>query len=271
MDSFFGIGLAELFFIAIIALIVLGPERLPGAIREISKFLRMARNLSNELTSQFSEEMKAFDDINPQKILRDLSEDPEEEKKAANKKPAAKPATKSATTKPAASKTTTSSKATAKPSTAKSATAKPDTAQPSTAKPAAGKPATDENADAPNEEAKAEVAQSEQAGSEAVAAVKSPEAGAGTKDVTGDDGVAETTTKTEAAAPAEATVTTAAAEPVDVEDDVAPAAADEPQILPPQRAATNVKAEPETEEVSAQDERTQEETETVVDGPAKRS
>ena len=30
MDSFFGIGMMELFFIALIALIVLGPERMPG-------------------------------------------------------------------------------------------------------------------------------------------------------------------------------------------------------------------------------------------------
>lgn len=105
MDSFFGIGIAELFFIALIALVVLGPERLPGAIREVSKFLRTVRNLTNELTSQFNEEIKAFDDLNPQKILRELTEDPDEKKpdeKKDEKKPAAKPAAKAAATTTAA-------------------------------------------------------------------------------------------------------------------------------------------------------------------------
>jgi Tat protein translocase TatB subunit len=54
MDSFFGIGIAELFVIAVIALIVLGPERLPGTIREVMKFSRQIRNLTSELTSQFT-------------------------------------------------------------------------------------------------------------------------------------------------------------------------------------------------------------------------
>jgi sec-independent protein translocase protein TatB len=122
MNSFFGIGFMELFFIAVLALIVLGPERLPGAIRELAKHARTIRNLSNELTSQFSEELQALDEINPQKILRELTEDPAEEKKksttkAASTSPAAKSST--GTTKPAsASKTT----ATAKSSEAKAAT-----------------------------------------------------------------------------------------------------------------------------------------------------
>jgi sec-independent protein translocase protein TatB len=108
MDSFFGIGIAELFFIAIIALVVLGPERLPGAIREVMKVIRQVRSLTTDLTSQFSEEMKAFDDINPQNILRELTEDPAEKKAAAAKAAAAKPPAKPAakpTPKPAAKPT----------------------------------------------------------------------------------------------------------------------------------------------------------------------
>ncbi|RIK52491.1 MAG: twin-arginine translocase subunit TatB [Chloroflexi bacterium] len=114
MDSFFGIGIGELFFIAIIALIVLGPERLPGAIREVSKWMRTIRNLSSELTSQFSEEMKAFDDINPTKILRELTEEPTEQinKATGAAKPATKPPAKPATTpaKPATPKPETGAK-----------------------------------------------------------------------------------------------------------------------------------------------------------------
>ncbi|MCA9161258.1 MAG: twin-arginine translocase subunit TatB, partial [Planctomycetales bacterium] len=72
MDSFFGIGPMELFVIAVLALIVLGPERLPGAVREVAKQLRALRSISNEFTSQFSEELQALDELNPNKILRDL-------------------------------------------------------------------------------------------------------------------------------------------------------------------------------------------------------
>ena len=134
MDSFFGIGLGELFFIAIIALIVLGPERLPGAIREVAKFIRTVRNLSSELTSQFSEEMKAFDDINPTKILRDLVDEPEETNKGATRSGAA---TKPAATKPA-SKPVSTSASTAKPkpatSTSTGSTSKSSTSTSSTAR-----------------------------------------------------------------------------------------------------------------------------------------
>ena len=70
--SFFGIGLPELIFIAIIALIVLGPERLPATMREIAKMWGYVRNLTRELTSQFGDELKALDDINPQKLMREM-------------------------------------------------------------------------------------------------------------------------------------------------------------------------------------------------------
>ena len=86
MNSIFGIGPLELFFIAILALVILGPERLPGAIREGAKYFRMLRNMSGELTSQFSEELKALDDINPKKIMNEMMEelDLEEQKKTLN-------------------------------------------------------------------------------------------------------------------------------------------------------------------------------------------
>lgn len=143
MNSIFGIGLPELFFIAIIALIVLGPERLPGAIREVAKFLKQVRALGNELTSQFSEELAFLDEMNPRRILEEATRPDQEEKPAAkaNTKPktstaktstsnAAKP--KAATPKPAASttaKTTAAKSTTAKTEPAKSAADKPtDTA-----------------------------------------------------------------------------------------------------------------------------------------------
>lgn len=74
MDGIFGIGPLELFFVAIIALIVLGPERLPGVLREIAKTIRRVREVTNEFTSQFGDELKALDEINPRKILADMTD-----------------------------------------------------------------------------------------------------------------------------------------------------------------------------------------------------
>ena len=127
MDSFFGIGIGELFFIAVIALIVLGPERLPSAIRSVAKFFREVRKMINELSAGFGDELKTLEDLNPQKLLRELTEDPEEEKAAA--KPAAKTTTpaKPTTPKPATPKTTTPN-AQAKPATSTTTPAKPSAA-----------------------------------------------------------------------------------------------------------------------------------------------
>lgn len=87
MDSFFGIGLFELVLIAIIALVVLGPERLPGAMREVAKYMRQLRQISGEFQSQFSEELQMLDEINPKRIIDDAIKPPP--------KPPAKPAVKS--------------------------------------------------------------------------------------------------------------------------------------------------------------------------------
>jgi sec-independent protein translocase protein TatB len=79
--SFFGIGFAELVFIMIIALIVLGPERLPGVIREVVKVVRHVRALFNELSSEFGEEIKTLDELNPKRILKELTDELDEEAK----------------------------------------------------------------------------------------------------------------------------------------------------------------------------------------------
>jgi Tat protein translocase TatB subunit len=49
----FGIGAEELVVIFIIALFVLGPERLPSLARDIGKAVRELRRASDELTDQF--------------------------------------------------------------------------------------------------------------------------------------------------------------------------------------------------------------------------
>jgi Tat protein translocase TatB subunit len=52
-DAMFGIGAQELVVIAVIALIVFGPERLPELAARLAKALRDVRRLSDELTGEF--------------------------------------------------------------------------------------------------------------------------------------------------------------------------------------------------------------------------
>ncbi len=49
----FGIGTGELLLLFIIALVVLGPERLPGLARDLGKAMQDLRKTSDELTSEF--------------------------------------------------------------------------------------------------------------------------------------------------------------------------------------------------------------------------
>lgn len=118
MDGFFGIGLPELFMIVVIALIVLGPERLPGTIREVAKFIKQFRAVTSELMSQFGDEFKEFQDLDPRRILNEMTDPtkPDDKSKAA---PTIKPATNTIS-KPATT-TTTSTAASAAKSTAAAA------------------------------------------------------------------------------------------------------------------------------------------------------
>jgi len=124
MDGFFGIGFGELVMIAIVALIVLGPERLPGALREVAKFIRMVRNLSREFTDQFGDEFKALEELNPRRLLQDAINDIDEEEKA--KEEGVKPAVKKNTT-TSTKPSTTKASSPPKPAAAKNTTAKPTT------------------------------------------------------------------------------------------------------------------------------------------------
>src|SRR4029079_10665423 len=60
--------------IAVVAIVVLGPERLPSTMRSIAKFLQQVRAIYDELTSQFSEELKPFQDLHPQKLLQEFTD-----------------------------------------------------------------------------------------------------------------------------------------------------------------------------------------------------
>jgi sec-independent protein translocase protein TatB len=73
----FDIGLLELLLIAVISLLVLGPERLPGAVRSGAKtiywFKRRASNTKKELNEAFDLN-EAYQDSRNEKILEDLEE-----------------------------------------------------------------------------------------------------------------------------------------------------------------------------------------------------
>lgn len=146
MEGFFGIGIQELILIAIVALIVLGPERLPATFREIAKFIRYVRNLTNEFTAQFGDDFKALEDLDPRRMLqREIESIDAEENKS---KPApAKPTTTTAKPKPATSTTAkTTTTTTAKPATS-TTTAKSTTSSTATSTTTA-KPATTQAAPA---------------------------------------------------------------------------------------------------------------------------
>ena len=54
----FGMGFSEVLVIAIIAIIFLGPEKLPDAMVKVAKFFKTIKNSVNDVKSSFEQEMK---------------------------------------------------------------------------------------------------------------------------------------------------------------------------------------------------------------------
>jgi len=54
----FGIGFTELLLIAVIAILFLGPDKLPGTLVEIAKFIRSIKKTINDTKSSLEEEMR---------------------------------------------------------------------------------------------------------------------------------------------------------------------------------------------------------------------
>ncbi|MDD3342885.1 MAG: Sec-independent protein translocase protein TatB [Sulfurospirillaceae bacterium] len=54
----FGMGMGEILIIAIIAILFLGPDKLPDAMVKIAKFFKTFKNSVNDVKSSFEQEMK---------------------------------------------------------------------------------------------------------------------------------------------------------------------------------------------------------------------
>ncbi|MCW2762818.1 MAG: translocase [Marmoricola sp.] len=72
----FGIGLPELVVIAIVAVVVFGPDRLPEFARQAGRFLRQLRNLATSAQNQLREELGPeyadlkLADLDPRQAIR---------------------------------------------------------------------------------------------------------------------------------------------------------------------------------------------------------
>lgn len=70
----FDIGLGELIGIAIVALIVLGPEKLPRYAADAARMLRTVRRMANdaraEVTKELGPELSSLGDLNPRSLVR---------------------------------------------------------------------------------------------------------------------------------------------------------------------------------------------------------
>ncbi len=57
----FGMGFTEILIIAVIAILFLGPDKLPGAMVDIAKFFRSAKNAIGSVKDTLEEEMNMSD------------------------------------------------------------------------------------------------------------------------------------------------------------------------------------------------------------------
>ncbi|TNE77066.1 MAG: twin-arginine translocase subunit TatB [Gammaproteobacteria bacterium] len=88
----FDIGFSELLLIAVVALVVMGPQRLPQAMRTLALWLGRARQMFNNLRRELENEV-GMDDVRRQlhneQVLRDLKHSAEELDKLGADVPAA--------------------------------------------------------------------------------------------------------------------------------------------------------------------------------------
>jgi len=93
----FGVGLGELTVIAFIAVLVIGPERMPDLARRAGRMLRQLRNLANSARDELREELGPefadleLKDLDPRTIVRkhiiEAMEDGEDEEPVRRQRP----------------------------------------------------------------------------------------------------------------------------------------------------------------------------------------
>ena len=71
----FGIGLPEMIIIAIVALIFIGPDKLPGVLRSIGKGLVELKRATSDVRSTVQEEMQKIEDEIELKEVRESTQD----------------------------------------------------------------------------------------------------------------------------------------------------------------------------------------------------
>jgi sec-independent protein translocase protein TatB len=75
----FGIGFTELMLISIVAILFLGPDKLPGALVDMAKFIKSVKKTVSEAKSSLEEEMKIADlkdeALNYKKQLTDATDE----------------------------------------------------------------------------------------------------------------------------------------------------------------------------------------------------
>ena len=71
----FGIGLPEMIIIAIVALIFIGPDKLPGVLRSIGKGLVELKRATSDVRSTVQEEMQKIEEEIELKEVRESTED----------------------------------------------------------------------------------------------------------------------------------------------------------------------------------------------------
>ena len=71
----FGIGLPELIIIAVVALIFIGPDKLPGVLRSIGKGLVELKRATSDVRSTVQEEMQKIEDEIELKEVRESAQD----------------------------------------------------------------------------------------------------------------------------------------------------------------------------------------------------
>lgn len=87
----FDIGFLEIFLVAIVALLVLGPERMPAAVRMVGLYLgRIKRSLA-DVRSQVEREIGADElrqTLHNEKVMADLAKQPPKTEAPSNDSPA---------------------------------------------------------------------------------------------------------------------------------------------------------------------------------------